>query len=85
VVQLSSLERKTSSQGKDKIDHGPGGHDDAANVACGCMVLATAYKEPELAIVQPIIVSQNMPPEPDTDTTQAYLAYAGRTTWWGPV
>jgi hypothetical protein len=33
VTQLASLERKTSSQGKDRIDHGPGGHDDAAKGA----------------------------------------------------
>jgi hypothetical protein len=55
VVQLASLERKTSSMGKDRIDHGPGGHDDAANVASGAMVLATANKEEPPILTAPII------------------------------
>jgi hypothetical protein len=32
IVQLCGLERRTSRGGKDSIDHGPGGHDDLANV-----------------------------------------------------
>jgi hypothetical protein len=38
VSQFCALERKTSSMGKDKIDHGPGGHDDLCNAAAGAMV-----------------------------------------------
>ena len=38
VSQFCALERKTSSMGKDKIDHGPGGHDDLANAAAGALV-----------------------------------------------
>jgi hypothetical protein len=38
VSQFSSLERKTSSMGRDKIDHGPGGHDDLCNSAAGALV-----------------------------------------------
>jgi hypothetical protein len=41
VNQFLSLERKTSSMGRDKIDHGPGGHDDLCNSASGALVLAT--------------------------------------------
>jgi hypothetical protein len=48
VSQFSSLERRTSSVGKDKVDHGPGGHDDLCNAAAGAMVLAAApaYEAP---------------------------------------
>jgi hypothetical protein len=41
ISQFGSLERKTSSMGKDKIDHGPNGHDDLCNSAALAMVLAT--------------------------------------------
>jgi hypothetical protein len=41
VAQFSSLERRTSPAGKDRVDHGPGGHDDLCNSAAGAMVLAT--------------------------------------------
>lgn len=39
--QFCSLERRTSPAGKDRVDHGPGGHDDLCNSAAGAMVLAT--------------------------------------------
>jgi hypothetical protein len=42
VSQFAGLERKTSPSGRDRIDHGPGGHDDACNSAALAMVLATA-------------------------------------------
>jgi hypothetical protein len=41
ISQFGSLERKTSPMGKDKIDHGPNGHDDLCNSAALAMVLAT--------------------------------------------
>ncbi len=41
VSQFAALERKTSTMGKDRIDHGPGGHDDLCNSAALAMVLAT--------------------------------------------
>jgi hypothetical protein len=40
VSQFSSLERRTSSIGKHKIDHGPGGSDDVCNAAAGALVRA---------------------------------------------
>jgi hypothetical protein len=48
VSQFSSLERRTSSIGKDRVDHGPGGHDDLCNAAAGALVLAAApaYEAP---------------------------------------
>lgn len=38
VTQFASLERRTSSLGKDRVDHGPGGHDDVCNSAAGALV-----------------------------------------------
>lgn len=35
IQQLSSLQRRTRSGGRDVIDHPPGGHDDTANVVAG--------------------------------------------------
>jgi len=42
VSQFASLESRTSSIGKDKIDHGPGGSDDVCNAAAGALVRAIA-------------------------------------------
>ena len=47
LLQLTSLERRTSRAGKDSIDHPPGAHDDVANAVAGALV--TAYKEPGVA------------------------------------
>jgi hypothetical protein len=44
VSQFVSLERRTSSVGKDKVDHGPGGHDDLCNSAAGALVLAAGTR-----------------------------------------
>jgi hypothetical protein len=55
VNQFASLERKTSSLGRDKIDHGPGGHDDLCNAAALSLVLATS-KTP-MSFGPPIIVT----------------------------
>jgi hypothetical protein len=46
ISQFGSLERKTSSMGKDKIDHGPNGHDDLCNSAALAMVLAVTPTNP---------------------------------------
>jgi hypothetical protein len=45
VNQFASLERKTSPLGKDRIDHGVGGHDDLCNAAALSMVLASAVSD----------------------------------------
>jgi hypothetical protein len=45
VSQFAALERKTSTMGKDRIDHGPGGHDDLCNSAALAMVLATTVTQ----------------------------------------
>jgi hypothetical protein len=49
VHQFASLERRTSPAGKDRVDHGPSGVDDACNSAAGAMVLAVTH--------QPMIIS----------------------------
>jgi hypothetical protein len=41
VTQFSNLERRTSPIGKDRVDHGPGGHDDLCNSAAGALVQLT--------------------------------------------
>jgi hypothetical protein len=38
--QFGALERRTSSMGKDIIDHGPMGHDDLCNAVAGSLVLS---------------------------------------------
>lgn len=38
--QLVGLDRRTARGGRDSIDHGPGGHDDVANAACGALLEA---------------------------------------------
>jgi hypothetical protein len=38
VAQLAALERRTFSTGRDRVDHGPRGADDAANSAAGALV-----------------------------------------------
>ena len=38
ITQFASLERRTSSLGKDRIDHGPGGHDDVCNAAALALI-----------------------------------------------
>jgi hypothetical protein len=51
VNQFASLERRTSSIGKDRVDHGPGGHDDVCNSAA--LALITRGR-------QPIVISDEM-------------------------
>ena len=45
-AQLVSLERRVARGGKDSIDHPPGGRDDLANAAAGCVVLAGGFGAP---------------------------------------
>jgi hypothetical protein len=41
VSQFASLERRASFGGKERIDHGPNGHDDLCNASAGALVLAS--------------------------------------------
>jgi hypothetical protein len=40
VAQFAALERRTFPTGRDRVDHGRSGRDDAANSAAGALVLA---------------------------------------------
>ena len=42
VSQFAALERKTSTMGRDVINHPQGGHDDLCNAAAGALVAASA-------------------------------------------
>ena len=42
VTQFASLERRTSSVGRDRIDHGRDGRDDLCNAVAGAMTLAAS-------------------------------------------
>ena len=42
IQQLSNLERRTRSGGRDVVDHVAGGHDDVANAAIGALLNAVA-------------------------------------------
>lgn len=49
INQFQSLERKTSTTGRDRVNHPTGGHDDCANATALAMVLAAApaYAPPQ--------------------------------------
>ncbi|KKN04015.1 hypothetical protein LCGC14_1101780 [marine sediment metagenome] len=44
ITQLSALQRRTRSSGKDQIDHPPGQHDDLANTVAGVATIVTQRK-----------------------------------------
>jgi hypothetical protein len=58
IAQFAALERRTFSTGRDRVDKGRTGHDDAANSAAGALVLAAraALQISEPAIVSPCII-----------------------------
>ncbi len=70
ALQLRALERRTRTAGKDQVDHGPGGHDDAANAAAGALVAAAKTRGMESWGISWIdvntgqITSPEMPEEP---------------------
>jgi hypothetical protein len=49
--QFASLERRTAPSGKDRVDHGPGGHDDICNSAALALIMRTR---------QPMIITDEM-------------------------
>ena len=44
LTQFCGLERRTSRNGRDSIDHAPGGHDDLCNVVAGALLMAGATR-----------------------------------------
>ncbi len=59
VSQFAGLERRTFSTGRDRVDHGRTGHDDAANAAAGALTLAASRVEQIIPIVAPLTWSAN--------------------------
>lgn len=49
VMQLRQLERRTSTMGRDAVNHPPGGSDDVANAVMGALWLAANRKAPSRA------------------------------------
>jgi hypothetical protein len=55
VGQFCALERTTAPSGRDKVDHGKGGHDDLCNAVAGALVLASVVRQP-MSFVAPAVV-----------------------------
>lgn len=56
--QFGSLERRTSPSGKDRVDHGPGGHDDVCNSAA----LALIQRGRQPMIIPPELIARAAAP-----------------------
>lgn len=64
LTELRQLERRTRSGGKDTVDHPPRGHDDAANAACGAILLAAEADieiTPDMYLTGPPMASADFP------------------------
>lgn len=51
ISQLSGLERRVRTGGKDLITHFPGAHDDLANACAGACVMASRFVEPGIELI----------------------------------
>ena len=60
VHQFSSLERRTSRTGRDRVDHPAGSHDDLANAAAGALILASG-KSGQLVISDQTLMRSRIP------------------------
>lgn len=68
VSQFSGLERRTFSNGRDRVDHAPGGSDDLCNAAAGALCLAAAPKpQPFAYFVNGRTIGGEAPPLPQPD------------------
>jgi hypothetical protein len=56
VAQFAALERRTFPTGRDRVDHGWAGRDDACNAAAGSLVLASRAAMHEVGHVVPFVV-----------------------------
>lgn len=66
--QFYSLERRTFPTGKDRVDHGPGAHDDCCNSAAGALVAAMERKS--IVISKGVLAAAALP----TAYTRAHAA-----------
>lgn len=60
VNQFASLERRTSGGGKDRVDHGPGGKDDACNSAA--LAIITRGRAPMVVSAAAVAAAKRVPP-----------------------
>ena len=49
-AQLCQLERRTARGGRESVDHPPGGHDDVANAAAGCLTHVGLARRAEVRV-----------------------------------
>jgi hypothetical protein len=61
VSQLAGLERRSFASGRDKVDHGLGGKDDACNAAAGVLVLVSG-KRP--LVISDAVLERARQPDP---------------------
>jgi hypothetical protein len=86
IAQLSALERRTFSSGKDRIDHPLNAHDDIANAVAGAAVLASQDREQKVPLVGPILFGQPMSIPGQSSTAAFYEYYSGsNSNFWGPI
>ncbi len=78
LAQLATLERRTARGGRDTIDHGPNGHDDVTNAACGALLLATVPRDEPIMIWGGGAPSTPTPPETPEETAAREAATAAR-------
>src|SRR3984893_9180590 len=62
--QLCGLERRTARSGRDSVDHGPGQHDDLANVVAGVLTMLDLDRRPALVRASAMLVAEAALPLP---------------------
>ena len=67
IAQFGGLERRTSPVGKDRVDHGPGGHDDLANSVAGALVAAVSNPAidwgralADVQLIHPLVLAERL-------------------------
>jgi hypothetical protein len=76
VAQFAALERRTFPTGRDRIDHGRAGRDDACNAVAGALVLAARRVVDEIPIVGAVIVMRGDAPVGVSPVRSAHRAWA---------
>ncbi len=74
MMQFASLERRTSPGGRDRVDHGPNGHDDLCNAAAGALVEAATARAP-------MRISDALLARAGREARLRGLGLPGATTW----
>jgi hypothetical protein len=75
VGQFAGLERRTFPTGRDRVDHGRSGKDDAANAVAGALALAARRVPDEPPIVTPWYTGKNCGPSDGGDVTAPVSAH----------